>query len=212
MSASRRIIRLHCSSPPLFFHTLLIISVALSLFHCGIRALQRRRDVWNHWRSFPEAEASHSCVTSATSQPSTTGRDAPQPSDLRGCCVVASATSPGLTSRPSHIAPKYRAASPNLHIFFDLNHSYCLCSKWISVPSFSKKIKNKKIYIYITRRKMGWCSSLKNTFFLLPCSSKWPCVAEMMRLVISSSLLQTLLSGTAFRSLQLLYFLLFFWI
>lgn len=45
MSASRRIIRLHCSSPPLFFHTLLIISVALSLFHCGIRALQRRQDV-----------------------------------------------------------------------------------------------------------------------------------------------------------------------
>lgn len=64
--------------------------------------------------------ASHSCVTSAASQPSTTGRDALRPGDLRARCVVTSAVSATLTSRLSHIAPKYRAASPNLHGFFDL--------------------------------------------------------------------------------------------
>lgn len=83
LCASPCAIQLHCSSPPLCFHTLLIISLALSLFHCGIRAPQRCRDVWNHWRSVPEAAASHSCGTSATSQPSTTDYDPPRPRDLR---------------------------------------------------------------------------------------------------------------------------------
>ncbi|KAG8005532.1 hypothetical protein GBF38_001400 [Nibea albiflora] len=69
--------------------------------------------------------ASHSCVTSAASQPSTTGRDAPRPGDLRARCVVTSAVSATLTSRLSHIAPKYRAASPNLHGLFDLHHGCC---------------------------------------------------------------------------------------
>lgn len=39
------LLRHHRISSPLFFHTLLIISVALSLFHRGIRAPRRRWDV-----------------------------------------------------------------------------------------------------------------------------------------------------------------------
>lgn len=137
MSASLCILQVHCSSSPLFFHTLLIIcrALLLSLWDQSSAApLGRVKSLEaGRW-----ASASHSCVTSATSQPSTTGHDALQPSDLWARCMVTSAMSPTLTSRLSHIAPKYRAASPNLLRFFDLCHSYCLCSKWTFMPCFWK--------------------------------------------------------------------------
>lgn len=86
------------------------------------------REVIGGWPS--GLRASHSCVTSATSQPSTTGRRAPQPSDLWARCAVTSAVSATLTSRISHVGP------PNIELpvqicvgFFELHHGYCVCSK-----------------------------------------------------------------------------------
>lgn len=73
------------------------------------------------------ASASHSCVTSATSQPSTTGRRALQPGDLRARCVATSTMSATLTSRLSHFAPKYRAVRPNLRVFPDFRGGECVC-------------------------------------------------------------------------------------
>lgn len=142
-SASLCILQVHCCSSPLFFHTLLIISVVLSLLSLWDQSNAALLGCVKSLEAGPGASDSHSCVTSATSQPSTTGHDAPQPSDLWACCVATSAVSPTLTSRPSHIAPKYRAASPNLHGVFDLRHGYCLCPKWIFVPCFLKYLQRR---------------------------------------------------------------------
>lgn len=72
------------------------------------------------------APASHSCVTSTTSQPSTTGRRALQPGDLRARRVATSTMSATLTSRLSHPAPKYSAVHPDLRVFPDFHRGECV--------------------------------------------------------------------------------------
>lgn len=132
------ILQVHCSWSPLFFHTLLIISVVLALFHCGIRALQHSGmcEIIGGW----PLGSSQSQLCNLSHFP--TFHDWPQ-------CPAAQWPVSTLRGHISHVAslniktksygpPKYRAAIPNLYGFFDLRHGYCLCSKWFFMPCFLK--------------------------------------------------------------------------